>query len=95
LSPIALFNKTDHSQWCQLCTDWKLGVQPSVAVGPAPNSGLAPDEKLPDSDDDDESENEETPHDDDGTSTVYETGVSYAFHFGNHDILRSNDIIAC
>jgi hypothetical protein len=70
-------------QWCQNCTDWKLGVEPSVVVGPAPNSAVAPDEIIDnDDDDDDDSDDDDNYHDDDGTSTVYETGVRKAFHFG-------------
>jgi hypothetical protein len=69
-------DKADHSKWCLQCTNWKLSVEPSVAVGPAPNAKLAPDEKPGVMLLDDDSDLEDDYLGDDDHSTVYETGVS-------------------
>ncbi|EPE27302.1 hypothetical protein GLAREA_03217 [Glarea lozoyensis ATCC 20868] len=68
--------KNGANHWCIACQSWKLSVEPSVAVGPAPNSKLAPDEThdLPDYDKGD-SEDEEQHYGNDDQSTIYETGI--------------------
>jgi hypothetical protein len=69
-----------------------LSVEPSVAVGPAPYSKLAPDEaqELPDYDKDD-SDDEVQHYGNDDHSTVYETGVSCSLFCKSSLLLTKTD----